>query len=93
MTRPKRNQHSVENLLNAHRANIEGCCVVEVTLGNGVALVPERSIDAHGYRITLHTNGGQYQVVAQLVEFGRTGFLSFYLNDRHILKTKIEHTE
>ena len=79
---PRRNQRVVESLLINARPNIEGCCIANVTLDDNVVLLPDKPIETHGYKIVLHATGMQYELIAQPQEYGRSGFLSFYMNEQ-----------
>jgi hypothetical protein len=85
----RRNERTVEKLLLSSRSQSEGCCVILVTMDN-IVLLPEKPQDIAGYTILLRVSGLRYELVARPKEYGRSGLVSFYVTEQHVLRAQVE---
>jgi hypothetical protein len=89
LSSPRQNEKQMISTLSAVKPIMIGCCVSTVVLGDGVRLTPNESHATSGYRVSLKVNGAAYEVHAEPMKYGRTGFLSFSVDQNHVVRSEI----
>jgi len=48
--------------------------------------VPKELLEGHGYKVTLTLVGNTFEAVAVPIEYGKTGKLSYFINETHVIR-------